>query len=147
MLTAQSAPWFRFELHARVAAHHFSPRPGVDAGLLRVVRRDRPLVPAAERRRYEDFVRRVFTGRGRGMAQVLDRLPERRAGVAGLLSAARVPPGALPRDLGPEQWASLWAGLSGSRLSGRHRDGPDRTRRRGRPAGSGPGRRASSAAG
>ena len=34
MMTAQWAPWFEFTLHSRVPARAFTPRPGVDGGIL-----------------------------------------------------------------------------------------------------------------
>jgi len=71
MMTAQAGPWFTFTLHGRVPARHFRPVPGADGGLLAVARRSEPLVPARERNAYEAIVRRVFTGRGRTLADVL----------------------------------------------------------------------------
>lgn len=112
LMTAQSAPWFSFELHGRVPAHGFRPRPGVDGGLLRIVRRDAPLVPLTDRRRYERFVSAVFTGRGGRLARILERAsPATRAEVAGAVRIAGVSAHALPRDLSPEQWARLWGAL------------------------------------
>ncbi|HET6705028.1 MAG TPA: 23S ribosomal RNA methyltransferase Erm, partial [Amycolatopsis sp.] len=71
---------------------------------LTIVRRREPLVAPAERAGYEQFVRKVFTGRGRGIEQILPK-SRRRA-----LEAAGIPPSALPRDLTPRQWAALWNG-------------------------------------
>ncbi|MFE6615496.1 23S ribosomal RNA methyltransferase Erm [Amycolatopsis sp. NPDC057786] len=65
MMTAQWWPWFDFRLAGRVPATAFRPKPGVDGGLLTMTRRERPLVEGADRRRYQDFVRRVFTCPGR----------------------------------------------------------------------------------
>lgn len=108
MLTAQTAPWFGFTLHGRVPAGGFRPKPSVDGGLFTVSRRRDPLVDPAERAGYEQFVRNVFTGRGRGIERIL-------ADVApgpwrATLKAADIPPSALPRDLTPTQWAALWNG-------------------------------------
>jgi len=109
MLTAQTAPWFDFRLRGRVPARGFAPAPSVDGGVLDVACRERPLVPSLERRDYERFVRRVFTARGRGMAQILRQgvgLPRAATGPA--LQRASLAGAALPRDVGPEQWAALW---------------------------------------
>jgi 23S rRNA (adenine-N6)-dimethyltransferase len=51
------APWWEFRLGRRIPAAAFRPVPRVDAGVLVVTRRDRPLLPAAMARRYVDFVR------------------------------------------------------------------------------------------
>ncbi len=109
MMTAQWWPWYEFRLHSRVPASAFRPRPGVDGGLLTITRRRIPLLEPQARRPYQDVVRRVFTGRGRGVAEILTAMPEltrdqairwtRRHGIA---------PSALPRTLTAEQWADLF---------------------------------------
>lgn len=110
MLTAQWWPWFAFQLHRRVPASAFRPRPGVDGGLLTVTRRHRPLVGHRERKAYQALVRRVFTGNGRSLPEILARaVPQlsrqqarhwmRRQGIA---------PTALPKQLTAEQWADLF---------------------------------------
>lgn len=109
MMTAQSAPWFEFELHGRVPAHAFHPMPAVDGGILSITRRGSPLLPACERRRYEAFVREVFTGRGRGIAQILRARRAARGDIRGTLHRAGIAPAALPRDLTAAQWAAVWA--------------------------------------
>lgn len=110
LMTAQTAPWFELRLGPRVPARAFRPRPGVDGGLLVVRRRSTPLVPDRDRRAYAELVRRVFTGRGRGVAQTLARArsvsPTR---ARAWCTAAGVDPWALPRDVTPQQWAALWA--------------------------------------
>ncbi len=50
LLTAQSAPWFEFQLHGRVPARAFRPMPSVDGGILSITRRGSSLVPVDERR-------------------------------------------------------------------------------------------------
>ncbi|UNK70290.1 23S ribosomal RNA methyltransferase Erm [Microbacterium sp. H1-D42] len=112
MMTAQSAPWFEFELCGRVAAHHFSPRPAVDGGLLSITRRGSSLVAHAERRAYENFVRGVFTGRGTGLASIAARVTRVGIPVAKrALIKAGIDQRGLPRDLTARQWAALWHGL------------------------------------
>ncbi|WP_309127522.1 23S ribosomal RNA methyltransferase Erm [Microbacterium sp.] len=112
MMTAQTSPWFEFELRGRVPSHAFRPMPSVDGGILSITRRGSPLLSSAERRRYEAFVRDVFTGRGRGIAQILRA---RRGATPELVTAglrrADIRPSALPRDLDALQWAALWTSL------------------------------------
>ncbi|MFB7251105.1 23S ribosomal RNA methyltransferase Erm [Microbacterium sp. NPDC056234] len=112
MMTAQAAPWFTFRLHDRVPAAHFRPMPAVDGGILTVSRRRRALVATRDRRRYESFISAVFRGRGHGMLQVLRNTGHPPSHAQGALSDAGVAHRALPRDLRPEQWATLWARLS-----------------------------------
>jgi len=113
MMTAQAAPWFTFELHGRVPAHAFAPRPSVDGGILAISRRGSPLVPISERAPYERFVREVFTGPGRGIAHILSARWHG-AAIGRLLARSDLQPNALPRDLGPHQWAALWHALGAS---------------------------------
>ncbi|GAB09480.1 rRNA adenine N-6-methyltransferase [Gordonia araii NBRC 100433] len=117
MLTAQAAPWFTFALHGRIPARHFTPSPGVDGGILKIVRRGEPLVLVRERVHYEKFVRAVFTGRGSGFPRILQHATGLSRGqVTGLLAASDIDPRSLPRDLTAEQWSTLWRSM---RASGR----------------------------
>ncbi|MDX2645112.1 23S ribosomal RNA methyltransferase Erm [Streptomyces sp. PA03-1a] len=108
MLTASWWPWYDFTLHSRVPARAFRPAPSVDGGLLTMTRRPQPLV-TGDRRAYQAFVQRVFTGPGRGLREVLARTGHfDRTALRDWLRAERVPPHALPKDLTARQWASLW---------------------------------------
>lgn len=73
MMTAQWSPWFEFTLHGRVSARAFTPPPGVDGGLMTIRRYPEPLIGVHERRRFQALVHRVYTGPGRGLAQILAR--------------------------------------------------------------------------
>lgn len=116
MMTAQSAPWFEFELEGRVPAWGFRPRPSVDGGLLSITRRGSPLVSPTDRRAYEMFVRAMFTARGGALDAVTaaaSRVARPRARRA--LAAVGASATHLPRDLGPVQWAGLWEQLGRTR--------------------------------
>jgi 23S rRNA (adenine-N6)-dimethyltransferase len=112
MMTAQSAPWFAFELHGRVPSWGFSPRPSVDGGILAITRRGSPLVDLADRRPYETFVRAVFSGRGGTLERIIHsaaRVSQSHARSA--LARASIARNALPRDLTADQWTALWHAL------------------------------------
>ena len=110
MMTAQWWPWFEFRLVRRVPAAAFRPRPGVDGGLMTVSRRERSLVDRHEQRRYQDFVQRVFTAKGRGLPEMLaaaaPELPRQR--IRRWTRHHRIAPHALPKSLTAEQWAELY---------------------------------------
>lgn len=109
MMTAQWWPWFEFDLHGRVPAAAFTPRPGVDGGLLSIRRRRKPLLEARHRRRYKAFVHGIFTGRGRGLAQILHRSARvSLADAHAFLDSRRIPRAALPKDLGAEDWVAMF---------------------------------------
>ncbi|GHD25249.1 23S ribosomal RNA methyltransferase Erm [Nocardiopsis kunsanensis] len=108
MMTAQWWPWYRFGLEGRVPASAFEPSPGVDGGLLTIARRERPLVDPGARSSYADLVHTVYTGKGRGIEQILTRMLRGRSRpVRRWLAEQRVRPTALPRDLTAAQWAAL----------------------------------------
>jgi len=109
MMSAQAAPWFEFALHGRVPARHFRPMPGVDGGILSITRRGSPLVDPRDRAAYERFARDMFTGRGSGLAALLQRSAGlTRAQARTVVGSLGIPDTRLPRDLRPEQWAALW---------------------------------------
>lgn len=132
MMTAQWMPYYSFALQGRVPAHAYSPAPAVDGGILTVTRRRDPLLPWNQRSTYSGVVHRMFTGPGRGMAQILHRaygLSRAEAGRA--LGEVGVRGSALPKQLTAEQWAGLFqrcAAFGGSELSA------GRGRRKRRPA-------------
>ena len=67
-----------------------------------------PLVDTADRRRYQAMVHQVFTGRGHGIAQILDRIQPR--GITRQwLRDNKLHAKALPRELSAAQWADLFA--------------------------------------
>ena len=61
MMTAQWAPWFSFELGERVPRAAFTPRPGVDGGVLHIRRRPTPLVPTKKRKAFQARPRRCMS--------------------------------------------------------------------------------------
>ncbi|SJN12746.1 Methylated-DNA--protein-cysteine methyltransferase [Leucobacter sp. 7(1)] len=123
LLTAQVAPWIACTLAGRVPARGFRPSPSVDGGILTLERRTEPLVPAAQRAAYAEFVRRVFTGPGNGLARVLGRATGiGSAAVSAAMREAGIPNRARPRDLAPQQWAGLWHGLAARPQTSRRGD-------------------------
>lgn len=106
MLTASWWPWYTFTLHRRVPARAFTPTPSVDGGLLTAHRRSTPLVDA--QRDYQQLVKDVFTGRGRGIAEIIERtgLLPRRA-VRAWARDHGLQADTLPKHLTAEQWATL----------------------------------------
>lgn len=141
MMTAQWAPWVNFSLHGRVPAHAFTPRPGVDGGILRIERLANPAIQPKQRRQYQALVHRVFTGSGKGLAQILART----TGLGSTKAANRwlrrhsLTPAALPRDISTAAWIDLFA-VSGTSPP-RQGTGSPAPPRRGRRGGAGAPRR------
>lgn len=129
MMTAQWWPWFEFTVLKRVPQEAFHPRPAVDGGLLVLARRATPLLAPGHRPAYRQFVHKVFTGRGRGIAAILAKVVHSRAKgeVGNVLQRAGVRPHMLPKDLGPDQWVALYAGLCSGHGSGSVRRGQTHT--------------------
>ena len=105
-LAAEWGPWWELALVRRLDASAFEPRPDVDAALLRIVRRERPLVPPALVSDYRQFVRDAFA---HGLRSVVPPLTLKRTG-----AAAGFARGAAQRDLDVYQWAALFTASSGS---------------------------------
>jgi 23S rRNA (adenine-N6)-dimethyltransferase len=57
LLSTAWAPWWTFELGERVPASAFRPVPSVDTAVLRIARRDPPLLPAHMAAAFAGFVR------------------------------------------------------------------------------------------
>jgi 23S rRNA (adenine-N6)-dimethyltransferase len=92
--------WFELSVARRLPRCVFAPPPSVDAGLLRIARREQALVPAAERRSYQAFLARGFReGPGAVVSRKLLRSCETELG---LERRARA------RDLDAWQWAELY---------------------------------------
>jgi 23S rRNA (adenine-N6)-dimethyltransferase len=107
-LTAQWWPWYDFILEQRIPSNAFSPRPSVDAGLLVIRRREAPLLDG-DHRDYQQWVRRVFTGRGRGVPEILARSGGMSARTVRTWCAQqRVTCQTLPKDLTAGQWADAY---------------------------------------
>ena len=99
--------WHELAVTARISRSAFSPPPVVDAGVLRAVRRARPLVPAAQHIRYERFAAGAF--RSQRPLRTALRAHVSPLELKRLAPALGFAPDALPRDLGPAQWAALFA--------------------------------------
>jgi 23S rRNA (adenine-N6)-dimethyltransferase len=112
MLSASWWPWYDIELVRRVPAEAFRPVPRVDSGVLHLSRRADPLLPHGERGRYQRFVEAVFTGRGAGLAGIL-RPHLSRSALRRWFRDHDVSPAALPRDLEPAHWISLYLAVRG----------------------------------
>lgn len=99
--------WFELTIVARLARTAFSPVPDVDAGVLRIARRPRPLVAPDDHERYWQFIADAFRAQAPvGTAlrrQVTPRELRRLASVLGFDASSR------PRDLDARQWARLFA--------------------------------------
>lgn len=101
--------WHELAIVRRLDASAFTPAPGVDAALLRIVRRAVPLLTDEEAPAYRAFVRRGFE---EGLRALVGARTLKQA--AGQFGFRR---GSAARDLDVHQWAGLFA-LAGRRLSG-----------------------------
>lgn len=94
--------WYDLRLVRRVPRASFAPPPSVDAAVLRATRREHPLVPPADARRYEALLRRAFAAQA-----PLDRTLPRRL-VHRVAHELGFDPRAQARDLDARQWGSLY---------------------------------------
>lgn len=109
--TISTWPVFDWWLAGRIARTSFRPVPRVDGGILRLARRDAPLVPPDALEAYRDFVEWGFTGVGGSLqATMARRYGSRRT--AGAFRATRLGPGLPVGEVWPEQWLTLFRLLS-----------------------------------
>ena len=114
-----TAPWFTFVLHGRVPSTAFHPRPGVDGGIIHIIRRPTPLVPVVKRQAYERFVRAIFTGRGGSLERIVQQATQLGLFGVGISSdfgqspsQAGTPQGVTPKLI--QCWRrKRWTGLQG----------------------------------
>jgi 23S rRNA (adenine-N6)-dimethyltransferase len=92
--------WFELSVARRLPRCVFAPPPSVDAGVLRIVRRDEPLVPAAAARSYGAFLARGYRDGPRSV------VPWR--ALKQLESELGFDRRAEPRDLDARQWSGLY---------------------------------------
>jgi 23S rRNA (adenine-N6)-dimethyltransferase len=95
--------WYELAVVRRLPRTCFDPPPSVDAALLRITPRARPLVAVADHERFRAFVRAGFE---KGLAP--SSVVRRRARELG------VTPRAPARELDVYQWAALFAALPGA---------------------------------
>jgi 23S rRNA (adenine-N6)-dimethyltransferase len=100
--------WFSIGVARRLPARCFEPVPHVDAGVLSIVRRERPLVPVGESAAYRRFVAAGFS-RPKLAAGLEPFVPARR--LRRLADTLAFPRDAAARELDAHQWAALWRAL------------------------------------
>lgn len=61
LVALRMRPWFEPSIAFEFRRTDFRPAPAVDSVLLRIERRERPLIPPAHRQRFDDFVVSLFT--------------------------------------------------------------------------------------
>ena len=110
-LTISTWPVFDWWLAGRIARTSFRPVPRVDGGILRLARRDAPLVPPDALGGYRSFVEWGFTGVGGSLhATMARRYGSRRTAAA--FRATRLGPDLAVGEVWPEQWLTLFRLLS-----------------------------------
>lgn len=100
-------PWWHAEIAVHLRRHDFDPPPSVESALLWLARRPRPLVAAADRRRYRAFLEAGFGRRGQTLRDSLRPLftrPQLRR----LAAELRIDLEARPSALRFEQWLGLF---------------------------------------
>jgi 23S rRNA (adenine-N6)-dimethyltransferase len=111
LLTVESWPWFSWELRGRIARDRFRPVPGVDAGVLHLAHRDRPLVRSAKAAEYRRMVEVGFGGVGGSLYRSLvRRYPAGAVGEA--FRAAGLDRDVVVAYVSPEQWLRVFDALS-----------------------------------
>lgn len=107
LLTASWWPWYDIAFELRVPRCAFDPAPSVDSGVLRLHRRQAPLLRPSERPAYHRFVEAAFTGPGNGIGQIL-RPHLSRQTFRRIASRHGLAANALPPELTDRAWVDLF---------------------------------------
>ncbi|MBB6033738.1 16S rRNA A1518/A1519 N6-dimethyltransferase RsmA/KsgA/DIM1 with predicted DNA glycosylase/AP lyase activity [Phytomonospora endophytica] len=110
LLTVSTWPEWDWSFHGSVPRGAFRPVPGVDAAVMRLVRRERRLLPPERMRSWRRLVETGFTGRGGSLAASLAGVHSRRRVLAAFARAGldpRVPVG----HVSPAEWLTVFAHL------------------------------------
>jgi 23S rRNA (adenine-N6)-dimethyltransferase len=100
-LSSYWSAWFELSIARRLPACVFAPPPSVDAAVLRILRREEPLVARRDARAYGSFLARGYRAGPRAVVPWA-RLKQLEAELGFDRHAA-------PRDLDARQWAALFA--------------------------------------
>jgi 23S rRNA (adenine-N6)-dimethyltransferase len=110
LMTLSWAPWWKFERGPRLPAYLFHPRPGTDAAVLTVIRREPPLIEPSSRPSYRRLLERAFRRAGEPLPKTL-RGAAPRIVIRHALRAAGISFDARPVDLKVEEWVALFERL------------------------------------
>lgn len=110
--TVRTWPWWNWVLGPRIGREAFWPRPSVDAAVLRIERRARPLVSSGGRHAWEQAVATGFRGIGGSLfASLSSSYPSRR--VARAFARAGVDRDQIVGYVGPDEWVDIVRELEG----------------------------------
>lgn len=100
-------PWWQIEIARRLRRTDFDPPPGVDAVVLWLARRTRPLVGRSQAADYRRFIRSCFGRDGRSIRRCL-RSEFTQTQIHRLGRDVRFDPSGPPRDLTFDHWLALF---------------------------------------
>lgn len=116
LLAGYWGAWYELRLTRRIVAAAFSPRPSVDAGVLRITRRAEPLLPLEASRTYREFLQLGFCRAGVPLRRALSTTISAHE-LKRLARELGFAPGARARDLDAHMWAALFRRAEGVRRS------------------------------
>ncbi len=115
--TVLSWPWFAWDLGDRIPRRSFAPVPATDAGVLRLTRRDVPLLPATDRSRWERDVEAAFLGKGGSLHASLSEF-HRRADLDRAFGTAGLDRDVVIGFVHPDELVAVFRALSAPTRSG-----------------------------
>lgn len=115
LVTVETWPEFAWELRGRIARTQFRPVPKMDAGVLYIDHRERPLVPRQKMAAYRKMVELGFSGVGGSLyASFSRRYPTRQ--VAEAFRRAQVDRSTVVAFVHPDSWLRIFDFLEGERV-------------------------------
>jgi len=111
LLTVDTWPWFSWELRGKMTRDQFRPRPSVDAGVLRLTRREQALIPRGRAVAYRRMVEVGFGGVGGSLYRSLvKQYPRERVDAA--FRAAGLRHDLIVAFATPDDWLQIFSVLS-----------------------------------
>ena len=110
LLTIRTWPWVGWQLRGAIARSQFRPVPKVDAGVLHLTRRDKPLLRESEADAYHRMVEIGFGGTGGTLYKSLIRHYPR-ASVTAAFDAVGVGRSEVVAFVDPDAWLRLFSAL------------------------------------
>jgi 23S rRNA (adenine-N6)-dimethyltransferase len=132
LLTILTWPEFDWQMQGQIPRSQFRPVPRVDAGVLRLARREVSLVPAPKLAAYHRMVELGFSGLGGTLFASLGRAYPGRW-VADAFRAARLDRATVVAFVTPQQWIDVFSALQPRIGSGGLAGEPVASARAGRP--------------
>ncbi|MGL4339191.1 MAG: rRNA adenine N-6-methyltransferase family protein, partial [Rhodoglobus sp.] len=111
LTTVSSWPWWNWESAGVISRNAFTPRPAVDAAILRLTNREVPLLPRKKESAWRQMVAAGFNGKGGSLFNSLAFLYSKET-LNTAFRHADVPKNTIVAFVTPDQWVKIFTTVS-----------------------------------